>query len=199
MVPREGFEPPTCGIEAHRSNPLSYRGVPRYNYTIMSIIRELLSFLLGFGISISAVVSTKLVARHYGINVLHFRQEMKILILMPLLFVISRYLPAFETVFNNKTFVQHMVGGGFVSALYYIYIKQAFKLKTTVLFDFIFSFLIVSTLGSLNELLEYFVTYLNIYRVDGSDVWSDIYANSLGAIIGIIVYRIVRYVHKVLK
>ncbi len=26
MVPREGFEPPTCGIEAHRSNPLSYRG-----------------------------------------------------------------------------------------------------------------------------------------------------------------------------
>ena len=26
LVPREGFEPPTCGIEAHRSNPLSYRG-----------------------------------------------------------------------------------------------------------------------------------------------------------------------------
>ncbi len=28
MVPREGFEPPACGIEAHCSNPLSYRGVP---------------------------------------------------------------------------------------------------------------------------------------------------------------------------
>ena len=28
LVPREGFEPPTCGIEAHRSNPLSYRGAP---------------------------------------------------------------------------------------------------------------------------------------------------------------------------
>ncbi len=28
MVPPEGFEPPTCGIEAHRSNPLSYGGVP---------------------------------------------------------------------------------------------------------------------------------------------------------------------------
>lgn len=28
LVPREGFEPPTCGIEAHCSNPLSYRGVP---------------------------------------------------------------------------------------------------------------------------------------------------------------------------
>jgi hypothetical protein len=26
LVPREGFEPPTCGIEAHCSNPLSYRG-----------------------------------------------------------------------------------------------------------------------------------------------------------------------------
>ena len=28
LVPREGIEPPTCGIEAHCSNPLSYRGVP---------------------------------------------------------------------------------------------------------------------------------------------------------------------------
>ena len=27
LVPREGIEPPTCGIEAHCSNPLSYRGV----------------------------------------------------------------------------------------------------------------------------------------------------------------------------
>lgn len=26
LVPREGIEPPTCGIEAHCSNPLSYRG-----------------------------------------------------------------------------------------------------------------------------------------------------------------------------
>jgi hypothetical protein len=26
LVPREGFEPPTCGIEAHCSNPLSSRG-----------------------------------------------------------------------------------------------------------------------------------------------------------------------------
>lgn len=37
MVPAEGFEPPTCGIEAHRSNPLSYRGAPlRINYTLFS-------------------------------------------------------------------------------------------------------------------------------------------------------------------
>ena len=27
MVRREGIEPPTCGIEAHCSNPLSYRRV----------------------------------------------------------------------------------------------------------------------------------------------------------------------------
>lgn len=30
LVPREGFEPPACGIEAHCSNPLSYRGIPNY-------------------------------------------------------------------------------------------------------------------------------------------------------------------------
>ncbi len=35
MVPREGFEPPTCGIEAHRSNPLSYRG--RYRINVLSV------------------------------------------------------------------------------------------------------------------------------------------------------------------
>ena len=32
LVPREGIEPPTCGIEAHCSNPLSYRGVPSADY-----------------------------------------------------------------------------------------------------------------------------------------------------------------------
>ena len=35
LVPREGFEPPTCGIEAHRSNPLSYRGEYHGYYTII--------------------------------------------------------------------------------------------------------------------------------------------------------------------
>ena len=34
LVPREGIEPPTCGIEAHCSNPLSYRGVPSTYYNI---------------------------------------------------------------------------------------------------------------------------------------------------------------------
>jgi hypothetical protein len=32
LVPREGFEPPTCGIEAHCSNPLSYRGTTMILY-----------------------------------------------------------------------------------------------------------------------------------------------------------------------
>jgi hypothetical protein len=32
LVPREGFEPPTCGIEAHCSNPLSYRGTSELSH-----------------------------------------------------------------------------------------------------------------------------------------------------------------------
>ena len=34
MALREGFEPPTDGIEARCSNPLSYRSVHRGNYSI---------------------------------------------------------------------------------------------------------------------------------------------------------------------
>ena len=40
LVPPEGFEPPTCGIEAHRSNPLSYRGVPKLNYILYDSLRQ---------------------------------------------------------------------------------------------------------------------------------------------------------------
>ena len=32
LVPPDGLEPPTCGIEAHCSNPLSYGGVPNILY-----------------------------------------------------------------------------------------------------------------------------------------------------------------------
>ena len=44
MVPREGIEPPTCGIEAHCSNPLSYRG--RYQIALYSFIGVLTKLAL---------------------------------------------------------------------------------------------------------------------------------------------------------
>jgi glycopeptide antibiotics resistance protein len=50
--------------------------------------------------------------------------------------------------------------------------------------DLILVFGVVSALGCMNELLEYFLTAFRVYQVDGTDVWSDILANTLGAELG---------------
>ena len=68
MVPREGFEPPTCGIEAHCSNPLSYRGVPnlifKENHFLVRVERIELSSP-AWKASIIATIQHPLVLKYY--------------------------------------------------------------------------------------------------------------------------------------
>ena len=154
----------------------------------MSIFREVLAFVLAGGISLAAVCTAYLIAREFKITVT-LNQHKYLLMTAGVLFVISRYLPTLDFIFSNQTIVQHFVGGGFVSALVYIYIKHSLHMKTSAQADLLFGFTVVSTLGTLNELLEYFVTVTGFYVVDGSDVWIDIVSNTTGCMIALIAYR----------
>ena len=104
-----------------------------------------------------------------------------LLIMSGVLYFIARLLPEPNLTKESVTLLQHFVGGGFVSTLYFFYIKTELKIRLPFLLQTIILYAVVSTLGVTNELLEFTSTKLHLYEVDGSDVWWDLAANTLGA------------------
>lgn len=145
------------------------------------MIRELSALILGFGLSVLVFLLTKVLAKEYKKPLPPLDSSCWPLFVAPVLFVISRYLPTFYSFTHNLTFIQHMVGGGFVSALLFLYMINTLNIRLTTLLRFSALFALVSSLGVLNEMLEFFVTQTGIYSVDGSDVWWDLVANTVGA------------------
>jgi hypothetical protein len=104
-----------------------------------------------------------------------------ILIWAGLLYPIARAMPEPITVDNSVTLLQHFIGGGFISALYFIYIEKEFSLNLPWYMKGIFLYATVSSLGAANEILEFSATQLGIYPLHGGDVWWDLASNTLGA------------------
>lgn len=97
------------------------------------------------------------------------------------LYPIARYLPEPEITTESVTLLQHFVGGGFVSALYFIFFLREFKIKLPIIARLALLYAFVSTLGVTNELLEFTASQAGIYALDGGDVWWDLAANTSGA------------------
>ena len=68
LVLREGFEPPTCGIEARCSNPLSYRSICAAEIIIP--LRRAVSLSVGNGPKLSEMTNFLRYARYQGMGII---------------------------------------------------------------------------------------------------------------------------------
>jgi hypothetical protein len=77
----------------------------------------------------------------------------------------------------------HALGGGAAAALLLTYLLRVFALDWPVRLQAAALFVLVSTLGVLNELGEYGVelAHLAVYSEDTHDTWRDLVANTTGA------------------
>lgn len=106
-----------------------------------------------------------------------------ILALAAFLFFISWYLPSPLIEGRYTAFTTHVVGGGMFAALLWVYIRSHYAWNIPVILDLLILFFFVSGLGVANELFELAVVQLGLARLDGSDTWWDLLANTIGAFI----------------
>ena len=82
----------------------------------------------------------------------------------------------------------HGLGGGVAAALLFTYLVGTFEVAWSVRVQAVGLFILVSTLGVLNELGEYVVElfHLAVYSEDTHDTWRDFTANTVGAALGFV-------------
>lgn len=119
----------------------------------------------------------------------HFERN-GLLLVACLCFFISWYLPSPLIHGMNTQFMTHVVGGGIFSGLIWVYGKKQLHWNTSWLFELVSVFALVSSLGVLNELFELAIVELRIVRLSGGDTWWDLLANTLGALLVWLPYRL---------
>lgn len=103
-----------------------------------------------------------------------------ILIIFLLLAIFKKDILFFDEMGN---FWLHFLGGGFTSTVIFLFLVDNIKIKLSWIAKAILLFPIVSSLGVLNELLEYALdTILRLqFALGRTDTWRDLTANTLGA------------------
>jgi hypothetical protein len=89
-------------------------------------------------------------------------------------------------------FFYHAVGGGVVTALFFIYLFKTYDLHHNWRIQLVLLFALVSMLGVCNELMEYAAELINpnlSLSWDTHDTWRDLVANTSGALIAWLVCR----------
>lgn len=99
-----------------------------------------------------------------------------------------RLWPSYD---RGVNFIEHALGGGVPSAFMLFALLAAHKRRFTWLQELVLLFFFVSGTGALNELLELFGDTVTAFEfsIDRFDTWYDILANSLGALLGWIVWK----------
>lgn len=95
----------------------------------------------------------------------------------------------------NTQFTTHIVGGGVFSGLLWLYAKKQLHWTLSWPIEFLSVFATVSTLGVINELFEFVTVELHLTRLNGTDTWWDLLANTLGALAFWMTYRIALKLH----
>lgn len=122
-----------------------------------------------------------------------------------LLPMVWQFIPHTVKELRWVNFLQHGVGGGVAVALGCLFMIQHFKDKleffNSRIFQIIFIFAFVSSLGVLNEILEFAFDALRvgIYSNDRYDTWFDLVANSTGALMTFAVYQLLSWPVSVYK
>ncbi len=105
--------------------------------------------------------------------------------------IFVRLLPAYG---RGENFIEHALGGGAPSAFMLAALLAAGRRRFTWLQELVLLFFFVSGTGALNELLEFLGDELTSFQfsLDRFDTWYDILANSLGAVAGWLLLRILK-------
>lgn len=104
-----------------------------------------------------------------------------LLIIAGVIYPVARLLPEPSITPESITLLQHFVGGGFISTLYFIYFIRQVKVVQPLAIRLVALYFFTSGMGVANELLEFTATKIGLHQLDGSDVWWDLVANTLGA------------------
>jgi len=110
--------------------------------------------------------------------------------------VVQLIASAISLVINDRVvgnFIYHAIGGGVTTALLYIYLIKTYRLHLSWRVELVSLYAFVSALGVMNELAEYageFVAGAGTFSWDKHDTWRDLTANTLGAILAWLFYRL---------
>jgi hypothetical protein len=90
-------------------------------------------------------------------------------------------------------FIYHTVGGGVTSTLLFIYFLKLYDLKFSWRVELVLLYAFVSALGVLNELAEYAFELLGLGTLsfDSHDTWRDLVANTFGAVLAWVIYKLI--------
>lgn len=103
-------------------------------------------------------------------------------------------LPAIPISHETTTFTMHFTGG-VVAAILFEYFTKAYQLKFTAIWQqLVLLYLVVSGLGVLNELFEFYLNWSGLDPQSAADTWWDLYANTLGGFLGFGVFRLVAFI-----
>ncbi len=85
----------------------------------------------------------------------------------------------------------HAIGGGFLSFFICFLVVRDTKIHMSKMQFFVFSFLIVTSLGVANEIAEFILqnyTDYFIFAANINDTWLDLVSNTIGALLGGVVF-----------
>lgn len=119
-------------------------------------------------------------------NKINWQSLLLIIIFSIIAYTASFLMPNLEL--GNR--VLHIFGGGVISFfICYLVVKDK-QIKISPLLFFIFSFLIITTMGVANELLEFFLQkFISfIFSANQYDTWWDLLSNLIGILLGALIF-----------
>lgn len=109
------------------------------------------------------------------------------------LFFISWYIPSPLIEGRDTSFMTHVLGGGIFSGFIWLYLVKTLQWRPkNIVTEAVSLYAFVSALGVLNELAELFLVKSGIVRLSLTDTSWDLVANTLGAFIFYLAYRMIR-------
>jgi hypothetical protein len=111
-------------------------------------------------------------------------------LLAAVVYACAPFLPDIHISHETNTFQEHFTGGVYTALLYIYFTRLAgWKPRWWLLLLALFAW--TSTLGTVNELVEFALVKLNVTGIDISDTSWDLVANTTGMLVTFIIWRLI--------
>ncbi len=107
-------------------------------------------------------------------------------------YFVSWYIPSPLIDGMNTSFSTHFIGGGIFSGLMWLWAKRQLGWKPAWMLELLGVYAFVSAFGVANEIFELAAVQTGILHITSVDTWWDLLANTLGAFVFWVGYRIAR-------
>lgn len=140
-------------------------------------------------VTITLPLSMPVIAKRFGVR-LH-AAPLWLPALAAAAYIIGILLPDIHISHETNSFQEHFISGGFYTALLYLYFSKLLGWQRHWLVALIGLYAWTSSLGVLNELVEFIVTKLNLTHIDITDTSWDLLANTLGSLLCYLLYKLI--------